>query len=119
MRDPSDLAGVPAELLAAYGLPPGKAFASSYRCSDPTAQKIPISGISYPQAKALDRDAVVRVLVNLRQQRDVDPIIVCRRPEAFDFTLVEGLHRLAVSVALGYVTIPATLIPYDIAKPLL
>lgn len=95
------------ELLAEYGLPGGGATAASYRCSDQTALLVPLAEVIGPR-RMLNVDAVRSLLRGVRDGVELPPIVVFREPGAATAALLDGLHRWRVSLALGFLAIPAT-----------
>jgi hypothetical protein len=98
---------IPAELLTEYGLHRGCATAPSYRCTDPQSILVPVAEITAGVRK-LNADALRSLLRGVRDGHDLPPVVVFREPGAAAAALLDGLHRLRISVALGFVSIPAT-----------
>jgi hypothetical protein len=67
---------------------------------------VPVPEITAPVRK-LNPDAVRSLLQGVRDGADLPPIVVFRESGAATATLLDGRHRLSVSLALGFVSIPA------------
>jgi hypothetical protein len=107
LNRPLTLDHIPDALLVEYGLHRGSAYAVSYRCTDPQSILVPVADITAPVRK-LNADALRRLLRGVRDGDDLPPVVVFREPGAATAALLDGLHRLRVSLALGFVSIPAT-----------
>jgi hypothetical protein len=112
---PSSFEAIPSELLAAHGLQRNHAAASCFNCTDPAALRIPTSGIDHPADYQIKWDTAGHLLQRIHDQGAIDPIIVTRRPGHCEFVLIDGLHRLLVSIAIGFPSMPANLISYEMA----
>lgn len=108
MNRPLTLDEIPGELLAELGLRPGGATGASYRCSDPVAFLIPLTEVAAPTGRRLNREALASVLRGFKDGDAIPPVVVFREPEADTATLLDGLHRLRASAAVGYTMIPCT-----------
>lgn len=97
---------IPDDLFAEYGLRRRGAVASSYHCSSPQAILVPIADITAPVRK-LNPDALRSLLYGVREGADLPAIVVFREPGAATAALLDGLHRVRISLALGFVSIPA------------
>ena len=106
---------IPAELLAAHGLQRNSAAASSFNCTDPEALRIPTSGIDHPADYQIKWATAGHLLQRIHDQHALDPIVVTRRPGRCEFVLIDGLHRLLVSIAIGFPSMPVNLISYETA----
>ena len=90
------------EMLAACGHSPGAATTASYLSTDPEAVHIPLAEISFSRLRQLNEDETKRILRAFQSGSALPPIIICRRPYAVEFTLVDGLHRLRAALAFGF-----------------
>jgi hypothetical protein len=95
------------ELLAEFSLACGSVAAPSYRCTDPNAVLMPLVEIIAPDRK-LNEGALRRLLSGVRDDADLPPVVIFREPGAATATLLDGLHRFRLSLALGFTLIPAT-----------
>jgi hypothetical protein len=86
------------ELLAEFGLARGTVTVTSYRCTDPTAVLVALARVTGP-----DR----RLLSGVRDGAALPPVVIFREPGAATATLLDGLHRYRLSLALGFTLIPA------------
>ena len=116
MRRPLTLDGVPDSLLAEYGFTRGNATEPSYRCNDPTATLVSLLELIVPPGRRLNVEALRDVLAVLRDEAALDPVSVFREPGAVQATLLDGLHRWHVSRALGFPSIPCTLLSREEAE---
>jgi hypothetical protein len=110
MRDLT-LAEVPDELLKELGLRPNCLRAETYACSDSTAVLIPLAEISAPPNRLLNREALRTVLIRMRDDLPLDPVPVFREESWEIATLLDGMHRLRASAALGFPMMPCRLVP--------
>lgn len=101
------LDGVPDDLLAECGLVRGGASTVSYCCTDPSAVLVPIVEITGPEHRKLNEDAVRSLLQGIRDGAVLPPVVVFREPGAPTAALLDGLHRWRISLALGFLAIPA------------
>ena len=109
---------IPAELLAAHGLQRNCTAASSFNCTDPGALRIPTSGIAHGDDYQIKWDTAGHLLRRIHDRDALDPIVVTRRPGNCEFVLIDGLHRLLVAIAVGFPSMPARLISYEMAAGL-
>jgi len=93
-----------------------RASATSFTCTDPQALRIPVTGIAYSHDYRLRRATAGDLLQRIHHEVALDPIVVTRRPGNCEFVLIDGLHRLLVSIAVGFPSIPAHLISYEKAN---
>lgn len=107
LNRPLTLDDISDELLAEYGLHRGSTTTLNYRCTNPQSLLVPVAEIMAPVRK-LNEDALSSLLRGVRDGDDLPPIVVYREPGAARAMLLDGLHRLRVSLALGFVSIPAT-----------
>lgn len=107
---------IPPEMLAAHGLTRNGAVASSFKCTDPGALRIPTASIEHPANYQVKWDTAGHLLRRIHDQVALDPIVVTRRPGNCQFVLVDGLHRRLVSMAVGFPSMPARLLSYDTAQ---
>jgi hypothetical protein len=110
------LDGVPDSLLAEYGFTRGTAGVASYPCTDPSATLLPLTELIVPVGRRLNTEAVRDLLAVLRDGAALEPVPVFREPGAAQATLLDGLHRWHVSRALGFPSIPCTLLSREEAK---
>jgi hypothetical protein len=115
-RRPLTLDGVPDELLAEFGLRRGGATLPSYRWADAAAVLVPLADITGPLQRKLNEESVRSLLRGIRDGADLPPVVVFREPGAQTAALLDGLHRVRVSIALGFVAIPALMISRDAAE---
>jgi hypothetical protein len=106
MRRPLTLDGVSDSLLAEYGLSRGAAINATYRCSHQAAIPVPLGDVIVPASRKLNEEALRDILRGIRENADIDPIDVFREPGATRVTLLDGLHRWNVSMALALPMIP-------------
>ncbi len=107
------IAAISAEMLAAHGLTRNRAAATSFKCTVSQALRIPVTGIAYSHDCRIRRDTAADLLQRIHHEDALDPIVVTRRPGNCEFVLIDGLHRLLVSIAVGYPSIPALLLSYE------
>ena len=107
-RRPLTLDDVPDKLLAEYGLRRGAATGPSYRCTDPAGALVPLIEVIGPTHRKLNEEALRSLLRGVRDGADLPPIIVFREPGAAVATLLDGLHRVRLSLAVGFAVIPTT-----------
>jgi hypothetical protein len=100
------LDSISGELLAEFVLARGSLTAASYRCTDPTALLVALAQVTGPDRK-LNEDALRRLLCGVRDGADLPPVVIFREPQAATATLLDGLHRYRLSLALGFTLIPA------------
>jgi ParB-like nuclease family protein len=110
-KRPLSLVEIPEAMLAEYGLKPGSA--SSYRYDDPTAKPVWISDVLAPQNRGLNEEAVRSLLSGVRDHAALPPVVVVAEGVAKQVTLLDGLHRYQVSVALGFRSIPCIQVSLD------
>ena len=103
-KRPLGLREIPEAMLAEYGLKPGGA--ESYRCDDPTAKPVWMGNVLAPQGRGLNEEAVRSLLSGVRDSAALPPVVVVAEGVAEHVTLLDGLHRYQVSVALGFRSIP-------------
>lgn len=103
-KRPLNLREIPGALLAEYGLKPGGA--DSYRCDDPAARPVWIGNVLAPQGRGLNEEVVRSLLSGVRDRADLPPVVVVAEGVVEQVTLLDGLHRYRVSVALGFRSIP-------------
>jgi ParB-like chromosome segregation protein Spo0J len=80
---------------------------SYYCCIDPSAILVPLTEVIGPDRK-LNEDALRRLLSGVRVGATLPPVVIFREPGAATATLLDGLHRYRLSLALGFTLIPAT-----------
>jgi hypothetical protein len=110
-KRPLNLREIPTAMLAEYGLKPGGA--DSYRCDDPTAIPVWIGNVLAPQGRGLNEEAVRSLLGGVRDRAALPPVVVVAEGIAEQVTLLDGLHRYQVSVALGFRSIPCIQVSVD------
>jgi hypothetical protein len=93
------------ELLAEFGIARGKVTARNYRCTDPSTAFVPLADIIGPNRK-LSEDALRSLLSGVRDGAALPPVVIFREPGAATATLLDGLHRYRLSLALGFALIP-------------
>src|SRR6185437_8794275 len=103
-----------AAMLSEFGLSPGNA--PPYRCADPKAVPIPVSELHWPRGRGLDPARLRRVLGIIARREPLAPVPVYREPGSPVAVVLDGAHRLAVSIALGYDTVPCELLSRDEAE---
>jgi hypothetical protein len=109
-KRPLTLAAVPPELIAEFGLQ--HVTLASYRCHDARSALEPIGRVRIGQPRMLNIDALKRILGWIRSDSPVEAVAVVR--EANDqLTLLAGMHRYQVSIALGCRTIPCRRVTED------
>jgi hypothetical protein len=110
------LSDVPESQLAELGLWRGWATEASYRCADPAAFLTPLAELVGPPARRLNRETLASILAAIRDGAALPPVVVFREPDAATATLLDGMHRWRVSLALGFSSIPCTQPSRDDAK---
>lgn len=99
---------VPAALFAEFGLRPGGAATPCYRCDDPRAVRVAIQRIRGPTIapgrRGLDADRLRPLVRGIAEHASIPAVPVYQEPG--DTVLLDGAHRLAVSLAYGYTEIP-------------
>lgn len=111
---PLTLAAVPLALLAEYGLPEAAAGRDSYRCDDAGVTLVAIKNTRAPLARMLNEAAVRGLLRGIRANASIPPIHVIS--EQGKVRLLNGLHRLRVSIAVGFTQIPARFLSLEEAE---
>jgi hypothetical protein len=94
------------ELLAEFSLARGSVTIACYRCADRDAVLVPLAEVAVPDRK-LSEDALRRLLCGVRDGAALPPVVIFREPGAATATLLDGLHRYQLSLALGFKLIPA------------
>jgi hypothetical protein len=110
---------VPAKLLAEFGLRPGGATVSSYKCNDPNAVMVPVGELIPPVLgvrRGLDPKRLRGVLAAVVGGRPLPPLPVFRELGAPRATILDGAHRYYVSVAYGFASVPCEFISRDDAE---
>jgi hypothetical protein len=100
------LSGIPDSMLADYGQRAGATTAISYRCTDHNAVLEPLAEIRGPPKRLLNEGSLRYHLGLIRDRQSIEPVSVYRARGAPTATLVDGVHRWRLSLALGYVKIP-------------
>jgi hypothetical protein len=109
-RRPLTLAAVSPELIAEFGLQ--HVSLASYRCHDARSTLEPIGRVRIQQPRMLNIDALKRILGWIRSNVPLEPVTVVR--EANDqLTLLAGMHRYQVSIAMGFRFIPCLTVSAD------
>jgi hypothetical protein len=110
-KRPLSLRAISEAMLAEYGLKPGGA--DSYRCDDLTARPFWISNVLAPQGRGLNEEAVRSLLRGVRDRAALPPVVVVAEGVAELVTLLDGLHRYQVSIALGFRSISCVQVSAD------
>jgi hypothetical protein len=109
-KRPLTLAAVPPELIAEFGLQ--HVTLASYRCHDARSALEPIGRVRVQQPRMLNIDALKRILGWIRSDSPMEAVAVVR--EANDrLTLMAGMHRYQVSIAIGFRFIPCLIVSAD------
>jgi hypothetical protein len=95
------------ELLTECALACGTVTATSYRCTDPTVVLLALAQVTGSDRK-FHEDALRRLLSDVRDGAALPPVVIFREPGAATATVLDGLHRYQLSVALGFTSISAT-----------
>ena len=100
------LSGIPDSMLADYDQRAGATTAVSYRCTDQSAVLEPLTEIRGPPQRLLNEASLRYHLGLIRDRQSIEPVWVYRALGAPTATLVDGVHRWRLSLALGYAKIP-------------
>lgn len=80
------------------------------------ATLVPLTEITGPMQRKLNEAAMRRLLQGMRDGSALPPIIVYRAQGSMLAMLLDGLHRVRISRALGFTSIPATLVSREDAE---
>ena len=112
-RRPLTLDSVPEELLAEVGVVRGSAKQINFRCTDNQAVLIPLADIDYSRSRKLNRDVLTCLLKGMRDHSDFVAVIVVRKPGTNRFVLLDGMHRVRASDAMGFISIPCKIVSLE------
>ena len=93
-------------MLADYGQRAGGTTAVSYRCNDQNVVLELLAEIRGPAQRLLNEASLRYHLGLIRDRLSIEPVWVYRALGAPTATLVDGVHRWRLSLALGYAKIP-------------
>ena len=97
---------VPQSLVEEFGARPGD-HGLHYRSADPAASLIELERISFPAGRKLSEESLRDLLPKMLSGFPIDPIDIRNAPQGM--SLHHGMHRLRLSLALGYRLIPGHL----------
>ncbi len=116
----AEIYSVPDALLAEVGLQPLGATAPCYRCDDVGAVLVPIAELRgpviHPGRRGLVVDRLRSVLQAIVSGSPLPAVPVYREPGAAHATVLDGAHGYAISLALGFASIPCLLVSRDDAE---
>jgi len=106
--------GVSGAMLVEFDLTPARA--PPYRCQEPDAAAIPLSELRWPHNRALDPARLRRILGAIASRTPLPAVPVYREPNAATAVVLDGAHRLAIALALGYSSVPCKLLSLQESK---
>jgi hypothetical protein len=106
---------VPDALLAAYGFERGLVAQAHFRCSEAGAMLLPIELVRAPQRR-LSEEGLRSVLQGVRDAADFPACTAARDGDQGPAELIDGMHRYAVSVALGFGLLPCLILSVQEAR---
>jgi hypothetical protein len=77
---------------------------------------VPTSEITGPVARKLNEEALRSLLHGICESAELPAVVIFREPGAPAAALLDGLHRLQLSRALGFVSIPAISLSREYAE---
>jgi hypothetical protein len=95
---------IPSSMLAEYGLKGGVATSSAYRCDEPRRVLISLGELRVPTGRALDPARLRRILQAIGTHTPLPAVPVFREPT--QVVVLDGMHRVAVATALGFICVP-------------
>jgi hypothetical protein len=108
---PHTLDVIPDALLSEFGLSRGcYAARESYQCEAHAAIMIPLSQLFVPPALKMDEERLRWVLRGFRDNLRLPAVPVFRDPAASQATVLDGVHRFRASEAVGFRSLPCTLL---------
>jgi len=71
---------------------------------------IPLSELRWPRSRALDPARLRRILGAIASRTPLPAVPVYREPNTATAVVLDGAHRLAIALALGYSSVPCKLL---------
>lgn len=104
-------------MLAEYGLLSSMAGRRSYRCTRPGATFVPTVELTWSRDSPLSEERVRSILTGIRDNVDMPPAVAFReRGDGRTVVLLDGLHRVRVSIAVGLTHVPCRLVDRSVAE---
>ena len=113
---PLTLSVISEDLVAEYGLREIAATPESYRCDDQQAIPVCVGNVLAPMERKLNDATVRQILSGIRDGVSIPAVTVVPEFPPEQVTLLDGLHRFRVSLALGFRMIPCRRVSPDVAE---